>query len=157
MRPRQTATAHRRLLAIVLLVFVPWSFVDAYGQVTLVFPFGMVNFAPLELTDLLSFVTVYTRGLPRFLLSWPIGVGLYLIALASAAAGVLFDREDRRVTALLLVVVGLTQVSMALGFSRRLGTIALPIGAIACWAVVWWFDWATLRGLAPAVEHSDKR
>jgi uncharacterized protein (TIGR04206 family) len=136
---------HRRLLAILALLVLPWSFVDAGGQVTLVFPFGFLNFGPLELEDIVSYVTVDTLGLPWFLLSWPIGVGIYLLAVASALSGLVFGREDRRVTALLLVVAGLTQVSMAQGFSRRLGTYAIPVGTVLCLAVVWWYDWPTLR------------
>lgn len=138
-------SARRRLLAILALSVVPWSFVTAGGDLTLVFPFGFVTFGPLVVEDVVSYVTVDTVGLPQFLLAWPVGVGIYLLAVASALSGVLFDREDRRVTALLLVLVALTQVQLSLGFSRRFGTVAVPVGSVLCLAVIWWFDWPTLR------------
>jgi uncharacterized protein (TIGR04206 family) len=145
---RWRSAADARLGAILALAVLPWSLVFANGELTLVFTFGLVDPRPLYLTDLITFVTVRTGGLPQFLLSWPIGVGIYLLAVASAASGVLFGREDRRVTAALLVLVGLTQLSMAWGFSRRIGTVALPLGTLLSWAVVWWFDWPALRGAA---------
>lgn len=136
---------HRRLAAILGLGVVPWSFVDAGGLVTVVFSFGFLNFDPLQLEDIVSFVTVDTVGLPQFLLAWPVGVGIYGLALGSALSGTVFGREDRRVTALMLVVVGLTQLRMALGFSARLDTYAVPVGTVLCLAVVWWFDWPAIR------------
>jgi len=135
----------RRVLAYAALFFVPWSLVFVDGRVTFVFPFGLVNFDPLYVADVVSYVTVNTGALPRFLLGWPIGVGLYVLALASAVSGLAFDREDRRVTAALIALAGLTQVSLALGLSRWLDTTAVPVGAALCWAAVWWFDWPTLR------------
>jgi uncharacterized protein (TIGR04206 family) len=135
----------RRVVAYAALFLLPWSLVFVDSQLTLVFPFGLVNFGPLYLVDVVSYATVNTDALPRFLLGWPIGVGLYVLALASAVSGLVFDREDRRVTALLIVVAGLTQVSLALGLSRWLGTTAVPVGAALCWAAVWWFDWPAVR------------
>jgi len=134
-----------RVAAIVGVGLVPWSLVFAGDELTLVFAFALVDPAPLYVTDLLTYTFVYTRGLPEFLIAWPVGVVLYAVALASAVSGWALDREDRRVTALLLVVVGLTQVSFAWGFSRRLDTLAVPVGVVVCWAVVWWFDRETLR------------
>jgi uncharacterized protein (TIGR04206 family) len=145
-------SGRRRLLAILALFVVPWSFVDAGGRVTIVFPFGFVNFAPLSLEDIVSFVTVDTIGLPQFLLAWPVGVGIYLLAVASAVSGVVLGREDRRVTALLLVLVGLTQLRMAIGFSGRIGTYAVPVVTVCALALVWWFDWPVLRRSLPAQD-----
>ncbi len=136
-----------RIAAVVGAGLVPWSLVLAGGELTLVFSFGLVDPAPLYVTDLLTYTFVYTGGLPEFLVAWPVGVSLYAVALGSAVSGQVAGREDRRVTALLLVVVGLTQVSFAWGFSRRLDTLALPVGALVCWAVVWWFDRETMRRL----------
>ncbi len=138
-------SGRRRLLAILALLVVPWSFVDAGGSVTLVFPFGFLNFGPLQLEDVVSYLTVDTYGLPQFLLAWPVGVGLYVLAVLSALSGTVLGREDRRVTALLLVFVALTQLRMVLGFSRRFDTVAVPVGAVCCLAVVWWFDWPVIR------------
>ena len=141
---------NRRLAAIVALGFVPWTLVFAGNELTLVFSFALVDPQPLYVTDLYTYLTLYTEGLPRFLQSWPIGTGIYLLALASALSGVLFDREDRRVTALLLVLIGLTQLSFAWGFTRRSLSVALPVGTVLAWTIVWWFDWETIRTLAPA-------
>ncbi|WP_159901907.1 TIGR04206 family protein [Salinirussus salinus] len=136
---------HRRLLVYAALFLVPWSVVNARGVVTFVFPFGLLNFAPLELTDVVSFATVYTERLPEFLLGWPVGVGLYVAGLASVLSGLLFDREDPRVTAGLFAFAGVTQVTLALGFSRRVGTTAVPVGAALLWLAVWWYDWPAIR------------
>jgi uncharacterized protein (TIGR04206 family) len=141
---------NRRLAAIVALGLVPWSFVLAGDELTLVFAFGLVDPQPFHLTDTYTYVTAYTRGLPRFLRAWPAGAGVYLLALASAVSGVLFDVEDRRVTALLLVLVGLTQLTFAWGFTRRALTVAFPLGTVLSWTIVWWFDWDTLRTAIPA-------
>ncbi|WP_302081373.1 TIGR04206 family protein [Salinibaculum rarum] len=143
---------NRRLAAILAVGLLPWSLVFAGDELTLVFAFGLVDPQPFYLTDIVTYVTVYTRGLPQFLEAWPLGVGIYVLAIASAISGILFDREDRRVTALLLVIVGLTQLSFAWGFSRRNYTFAVPLGTLLCWTVVWWFDWKTLRDLAPASQ-----
>jgi len=139
------ARKHRRLLVYAALFLLPWSVVNARGIVTFVFPFGLLNFAPLELTDVVSFATVYTQRLPEFLLGWPVGVGLYLAGLASVVSGLLVGREDPRLTAGLFAFAGVTQVTLALGFSRRPGTTALPVGAFLLWLAVWWFDWPAVR------------
>jgi uncharacterized protein (TIGR04206 family) len=141
---------NRRLAAILALGVVPWSIVLAGSELTLVFSFGLVDPQPFFFTDLYTYVTVFTEGLPQFLRAWPIGTGIYALAVVSALSGVLFDREDRRVTALLLVLVGLTQLSFAWGFTRRALTVAFPVGTVLSWTIVWWFDWETLRSLAPA-------
>ena len=136
---------HRRLLVYAALFVVPWSVVNARGVVTLVFPFGLLNFGPLQVTDVVSYATVYTQRLPEFLLGWPVGVGLYLAGLASVLSGLLFGREDPRFTAGLFVFAGVTQITLVLGFSRRVGTTAVPVGAVLLWLAVWWFDWPAIR------------
>jgi uncharacterized protein (TIGR04206 family) len=137
--------SRRRLAAVAALGVFPWSLVFAGDELTLVFAFGLVDPVPLYLTDVVTYTFVYTRGLPEFLFAWPVGVGLYLTALGSAVSGRLFGREDRRVTAVLLVLVGLTQASFAWGLSGRIGAFAVPTGTVLCWVVVWWFDWPALR------------
>jgi uncharacterized protein (TIGR04206 family) len=134
----------RRLAALVVLGILPWSVVLAGELLTVVFAFGMANPEALRLTRIDQYVFVYTRGLPLFLLSWPIGVVLYLFAVGSAAFALL-DREDPRVTASLLVLVGLTQVSFAWGFSRRIGYVAVPLAAVFTWTFVWWVYWPRVR------------
>jgi uncharacterized protein (TIGR04206 family) len=135
----------RRLLAVVLAGLLPWSLVFAGSELTLVFSVGLVDPRPLYFTDVATYTVVYTRGLPQYLFAWPLGSLLYLLAVGSALSGELFDREDRRVTAVLLVLIGLTQLSFAWGFSRKLGTLAVPAGTVSCFTVVWWYDWPTLR------------
>ncbi|MEF8782417.1 MAG: TIGR04206 family protein [Haloarculaceae archaeon] len=136
---------NHRLAAIVAVGALPWSLVFAGQELTLVFAFGLVDPAPLYLTDIVTYTFVYTRGLPEYLFAWPVGTLLYALALGSTLSGHLFGREDRRVTAVLLVLVGLTQVSFALGLSRRANSVAFPLGLLLCVAVVWWFDWPAFR------------
>ena len=136
---------YRRLLVYVALFLVPWSVVNARGVVTLVFPFGLLNFVPLHLTDIVSFATVNSRRLPDFLLGWPVGVGLYLAGVASLVSGLLLGHEDPRLTAGLFAFAGVTQVTLALGFTRRVGTTAVPVGAVLLWVAVWWYDWPAIR------------
>ena len=138
-------TDRRRLAAYLLAGLVPWTVLVAGPSVTVVFSFGLVTPAPLHLTDTLSYVFVHTRTLPRFLAAWPVGALCYLLALASALAGAVLDREDRRLTAGLLALAGLSQLLLAWGLSRRAGTLAIPVGTLACWGVVWWFEWPVLR------------
>jgi uncharacterized protein (TIGR04206 family) len=139
-----------RFLAILAIGLLPWSLVVAGSELTLVFAVALVDPQPLYVTDVVTYVTVYTRGLPPFLQAWPVGAGIYALALGSALSGVLFDREDRRVTALLLVLVALTQASFAWGFSRRMGQVAFPLVTVCSLTVVWWFDWETLVEGLPA-------
>ena len=134
-----------RLGTVAAVGVLPWSLVFAGGELTLVFAFGLVDPAPLYVTDVLTYTFVYTGGLPEFLFAWPVGVLLYAVALAGALSGRLWGREDRRVTALLLVLVGLTQVSFAWGLFQRPGTVAVPVGTLLCLVAVWWFDWPALR------------
>jgi uncharacterized protein (TIGR04206 family) len=138
-------TPRRRLGALLLVGLLPWSVVLTPGALTVVFAFGLVTPDPLHVTDLYSYLFVHTRGLPQFLLAWPVGVLLYLGALASAVSGAVVDREDHRLTAGLLVLAGLTQVTLAIGMGRRLGTAAVPVGALGLWAVAWWFEWPAIR------------
>jgi len=136
------------LAALLALLAFPWS-VQVYdaGAPTLVFPWGLVGLDPIGVTTLLDFLFRYTAGLPEFVLAWPLGTVLYAAALASAAVGVATGHEDRRVTAGLLVVAGVTGLSLAGGFSVQPGRVAIPTGTALCAAVAWWryrsaFAWA---------------
>mgnify|MGYP000265357203 FL=1 len=135
---------NRRLAAILALAVVPWT-VAVAGTVTFVFPFALVDPNTGTVTTITDYYFVYTSALPPFLRAWGIGICLYLGAVASAVGGAVFDREDRRITAGLLVLAGLTQVSLAHGFSRQPGRFAIPLGTVLCLAVVWWFDWPAIR------------
>ncbi len=145
---------NRRLLALLVVPLVPWSVVIARGEVTLVFAFGLVDPVPLHFANLYDYLFVYTRVLPEFILAWPVGVVLYAAAVTGAVVGVALGREDHRVTGLLLVLAGLTQVSMALGFSRRAGYVALPVGTVLCLALAWWFEWPAVRETLPGLAES---
>jgi uncharacterized protein (TIGR04206 family) len=128
--------ARRRFLLVLAVGVIPWTAVSTRGITTLLHPIGLLNFTPPYLVFLPEYVFVYTGGLPDYILAWPIGVLVYLLALASAAGG-LFGREDRRLTAGLLVLVALTQLSVATGFSRRLNYVAVPFVTVAAVAVAW--------------------
>jgi uncharacterized protein (TIGR04206 family) len=136
---------NRRLLAILALAICPWS-VAVAGVATFVFPFALVDPNTGAVTTIDAYYFRQTTVLPPFLQAWGIGVVLYLGAVTSAVAGVVLDREDRRVTAGLLVLAGLTQLSLAYGFSRQPGRFAVPLGTVLCLAVVWWFDAEVLGG-----------
>lgn len=138
----------RRGFALALSVLaVPWS-VQAFGagDVTLLFPWGLVNTNPLQVTTLPRYLFVYTAGLPEFILAWPLSVVLYLLAVASAALGLAAGREDVRVTGGLLVLAGVAQLSVASGFSVQPGRVAYPLGTAALWVLAWWVYWPAVGG-----------
>lgn len=140
-------TPVRRLLVIGVLAAVPWTVLLLGGEYTLVFGFGLFNTNPPQLVTLYDYLFRFTAGpstLPEYLLAWPTSLLLYLGALASALGGV-FGYEDRRVTAGLLVLAGLAQVSVALGLSQAIGRLAIPLGTGCLWAVAWWFYWPDVR------------
>jgi len=143
-----------RVVVVVALVAVPWTVLLLGGEYTLVFGFGLFNTNPSQLVTLYDYLFRFTAGpetLPGYLLAWPTSLLLYLGALASALGGVI-GYEDRRVTAGLLIFAGLAQVSVALGLSRAIGRVAIPLGTGCLWAVAWWFYASDLRGTLPASE-----
>lgn len=133
---------NNRFAAIVVVLGLPWTIIVVNGAVELVFVWGLVNPDPVHVVWITDYVFKYTRGLPERLLAWPISSVLGAASLVSAAAGAGWDREDRRVTAGLLVLAGLTHLGFTLGVGRRnpLATV-VPIGPVVAWVVVWWFDW----------------
>ncbi|WP_255150268.1 TIGR04206 family protein [Halorarius halobius] len=146
----------RRLAALVALAAVPWTlFLVAGGRATAVLPFLVVDYNP-ALDPTIRFVPVYRfflagGGLPRNPQLWPASVLLYLVALASGAAGALLDREDARVTAGALVLSGVAHLGVTFAFSHRLTWTPLPVGLVAVFGVAWWYYWPALRAavLAP--------
>ncbi len=122
------------------MFFLPWS---VFTTGDLVFAWGLVNLDPLHLTTLPDYLFVYTRGLPRRLLAWPVSVLLYLLALGSALLG-LVGREDGRVTGGLLVFAGVSGLQFALGMTRR-GLVVVPVGVVLVWTAAWWFYWSDIR------------
>lgn len=125
-----------RLFAVLAPAVVPWSIqLFAPGGATAVFAWGLVNTNPLHVTTLFDFLFRYTRGLPQFILAWPVGVGCYLVAVASAVGGAVTGTEDVRLTTAALVLAGFTQLELARGFSMQLGRTAWPVGTVVLWAV----------------------
>jgi len=143
--PVSSTAPRRRLLAHLALGLVTWTVLVGSG-VTLLFPFGLVNADPLHLTLLDDYLR-FARGfaaLPRYLQAWPVSVGCYLAALASALTGVVW-REDPRVTGGLVVLTGLSHATVAVGLSRGIGRLALPVGPVLAFAIVWWWYWPAVR------------
>ena len=134
------ADSRRRLVVVALLGLLPWTVLVIGSELTLVFPAGLVNTNPLQFVSIYDFFFRFTEGVPSFIESWRTGVLLYLLALVSALSGVVW-REDPRITALALVGAALSQVGVFLGFNRRLGSLAIPVGTVAILAAVWWYYW----------------
>lgn len=105
------------------------------GDITLLFAWGLVNTNPTNVTTLWDFLFRLTMGLPDYILAWPLGVGCYLVAVVSAAVGAVTGRGDVRVTAVALLLAGLTQLELARGFSVQPDRVAWPLGTVVLWAV----------------------
>jgi uncharacterized protein (TIGR04206 family) len=142
----------RRLPILLALAIAPWTLVSASGTITVVLPFGLLNFDPIQLATIYDYYFRFTAGLPRFLLAWGSSVLLYALAVGSALLGVVW-REDGRVTAALLVLAGVTHLWVSLGFLRRPGYLSVPVGTVLCLLVAWTYYRGDLRSLVwPAVE-----
>jgi uncharacterized protein (TIGR04206 family) len=143
----QAPSSRRDLVVVAALAAVPWSVqVFTTGDATFLFAWGLVNVNPLHVTTLTDFLFRYTMGLPDYILAWPLGVLFWALAVVSAAVGAVAGREDGRVTAGLLVLAGLTQLSVAAEFSLQPNRVAYPVGTAVLWAVVWWRYWPRIRG-----------
>jgi len=135
-----------RLLGVLSLLIVPWTVLLSDGHVTLVMPLGLFDpFGP-HVTLLPDYLAATGGGPPPFLYSWPLGLVIYTFALAGVVAEAL-DRGDPRVTGGLLVLVGVTQLTVAWGFLRRGGYVVVPLSMIAAWTLAWWFYWPDLRAI----------
>ncbi|SEO38493.1 TIGR04206 family protein [Halogranum amylolyticum] len=135
---QRSSGTRRRLLAVLVLAVVPWS-VQTFvgGGATFVFPWGLLTVDPLHVTTLADFL-LFTQGLPDYILAWPLGVACYLVAVGSVAVGAATGREDARLTAVALVLAGVTQLELARGFSTQPGRVAWPLGALLLWGVAWY-------------------
>ncbi|MBV0924545.1 TIGR04206 family protein [Halomicroarcula limicola] len=138
------ASPRRRFLAVVVAGLAPWTVLLVGGELTILFTFGLFTTSPPELLPIYDYFFRFTRRLPRFIESWGTGVLLYLLALASALSGVVW-REDSRITALSLVGAALSQIGVVLGFNRRIGYVALPVGTVVMLGVAWWYYWPLFR------------
>jgi len=131
-------------LAFVLLA-VPMAVIPAGGELTVVSLWGFLNTAPsgssLGGYPVWAYFLDQSRpfaALPASIRAWPLAIGFHLLAAASAAAGVAFGREDRRVTGGLLVLAAAASLWVAVGLATRFGVgttsgpfTVLPVGAIA--------------------------
>ncbi|MFB6251024.1 MAG: TIGR04206 family protein [Halobellus sp.] len=142
--PRATV----RVAVLFAPLLLPWSIqVFTARDATFLFAWGLVNTNPLSMVSLFDFLFVYTRGLPEFILAWPLSVGCYALALASAVIGWRTGREDCRVTVGLLVVAAIAQVRLAWGFSIQPNRTAWPLATLTLLVVVWWGYWPGLRSM----------
>ncbi|MFC6975949.1 TIGR04206 family protein [Halomicroarcula sp. GCM10025709] len=143
----------RRLAAVLAVGLLPWTVLVIGGELTMLFSFGLFNTDPPAVVSIYDYFYRFTDGLPGFIEAWRSGVVLYLLGLASAVSGVVW-REDERITALALAGAALTQISVFLGFNRRIGYVALPVGTVLLLTVVWWYYWPLV---APADESHTSR
>jgi uncharacterized protein (TIGR04206 family) len=141
-----------------LLAVVPWVVLANRGSdLTFIMSWGLVNTSPWHALDLVGYLDA-TRGfgsLPWSLQVWPISFGFYCGAVASAAGGVVVDREDPRLTVGLLVLSAVGSLLVWQGLAGRGVSGTVPIGAVATAVVVWWFYWPTLRRLAGGSRPAD--
>ena len=129
------------LAALLALGLVPWTLLASPGDVTFVMSWGLVNTNPWHLLWFSSYLGA-TQGfetLPWSLQVWPLGLVFYLGAVVSATSGVVFAREDIRVTVGLLVLSAISSVFVWWGLLARGATGAVPIGVVAVGVVLWWF------------------
>jgi len=142
------ASSRAALAAVCGLVVVPWiALPNGAGDLTFVMSWGLVNTNPWHALGLPAYLGA-TRGfgtLPWSLQVWPISLGFYIGAVASAASGVLVDREDPRLTVGLLVLSAVGSTMVWWGLAGRGSWGAVPVGVIATGIVVWWFYWPALR------------
>lgn len=141
-------SSRRALFAVVGLCFVPMTVVDSGGAgVTLVTLWGFLNTSGgavptgVQLYPVWSFFldgSLPFGVLPDSIRVWPVALGFHLLAVASAAGGVVFGREDRRVTGGLLVLGALASLWITMGVAGRFGVgrtvgwlAVLPTGAVA--------------------------
>ncbi len=140
-----------RLAALCSLSLMPWIVIVYPGEVDLVFGWGLLNTNPFHIVHLYDYLFVHTLGpaaLPDHLLAWPVSFSLYLAALASGFLS-LADREDRRLTAGLVLVAALANLRMWWGLSHT-GLTVVPLGAIGMVVYTWWFHTADIRRTLPA-------
>lgn len=145
----------RRLGTLLAVGLVPWLVVLDPGAIDLVFAWGLFDARTVTFVSLLEYLFVHTLGpasLPGHLLAWPLGALFYLGALANASLSVI-GREDRRITALLLVLAAAMCLRLWWGLPSG-GSPTVPLGAALLFAFVWWFHAEDLRGIAPGAGRA---
>lgn len=149
---RASASTRRAAFAVLLLAFLPWGVLWEGDDVGLVMAWGLFRPSTLHaypLSALLTEAWPSYRLLPHSLRVWPVGTGLYGLALASAGAGALVRREDPRVTGGLLVLAGIASLWVVVGVAGRSapGVLAIPLGTVGLWLVAWRWYGSALRDL----------
>lgn len=150
--PREGATRQRAALAVLLVGFLPWSVILEERDVAFVMVWGLFRPSSLHVHTLYTLLTDSWPSywvLPHSLRIWPVGTGLYCLALVSAFRGMVGGNEDGRVTGGLLVLAGLAALWVSVGLALRSGTasLAIPVGAVGLWFVAWRWYGSALRTL----------
>ncbi|WP_280537028.1 TIGR04206 family protein [Halopenitus sp. POP-27] len=160
----ESRAGRRALLVIVGLLVVPVTVIVDGATYTVVSLWGLVTIVPGAGGDLAvsgypiwRYVLAHPLpfgALPSSIQAWPVALVFHLLAAGSAAAGVVVDREDPRVTGGLLVLAGVASLSVAIGLGSRYGlagptvsTLVVPIATICAWACAAVLYGPPLRGL----------
>lgn len=139
-RRERWSRGRRRRVALLALALVPWTVLTYGWELNGIFLWASVATAPpqvLPLPEYLERVGVPLARLPTRLLGWPVSAALFGLAAASEALDAVLDRDLRRPTAGLLVLAALAHLRVTLGMGRTAG-LALPVGPLAAFAVLWW-------------------
>ena len=137
-----TRSSRSALVALLFLAVVPWVVQpNGAGDLTAVMSWGLLNTNPWHALPLSTYLNA-TQGfstLPQSLQVWPLGLAFYCGAVGSAAGGVVFDREDVRVTVGLLALSAVSSLIVWQGLLGRGASGAIPVGVVAIAIVIWWF------------------
>jgi uncharacterized protein (TIGR04206 family) len=145
-------TDRASFVVLLLLLAVPWSIQSfSGGETVFVFAWGLFTAQPSNATYIWDFFFRYTQGLPGYIYAWPVSVFCYGGAVASGFGGLVFDREDPRVTGGLLVAAAGAQRSLARGFSVQPSRTAWPLGSLAFVVVAWLLYWPAAKRRFQAV------
>jgi uncharacterized protein (TIGR04206 family) len=137
-------SSKRAVLWLCLLAAVPWVVqFNTLTDLTAVMSWGLLNTDPWHVLPLPAYLgeTQGLTTLPRSLQVWPLGLAFYAGAVVSAASGVVFGREDVRVTAGLLALTAVDSVVVWWGLLGRGTRGAIPVGVVVIAVVLWWFYW----------------
>jgi uncharacterized protein (TIGR04206 family) len=127
------------LLGLLALWVVPWTVVPYPSGVNLIFPWASATTNPLHVTPLWWFIARNPGGieqLPPRLFAWPLATLLLVVAVLGALAGRI-GREDRRLTAGVLVLAGVVHLRVTVGLAG-IGETAVPIGPLLAFGVASW-------------------
>lgn len=146
---------HGRLLALLLPGLLPWGVVTWPTGFYLVFAVGWSRRGLSGFLALPSILAAGGSGAPP-VTPWLVGTLLYALALASAALALL-GREDRRLTAGLLVLAGASVLAFAVRASGQPGILVVPVGVATLWAAALSVYGARLAWLSDGVARLTAR